>query len=296
MARTRRRPRPTQAKILKPVATRCPECGHLLWVTESKHRTITTLHAVTQLTLRIRRCPNPDCSRGLAAEQLLEANPLHLGLWTNALGPVKGALLAPLEEVSRGRKLAERREVAATVLADYACDRPELLVRLIGDADPKQFALLLPLLQKDREKALSLLRQELARRPPAGADEKDRVALAQRQANSAVALLQLGDPDRVWPLLRHNHYPDRRSYLVARLAPLGIDVGALVRRLEEEQDVSARRARPQPAGGSGRSHECGGGGRPPTARGGPRASHPGRRRPRTATAPSGAPRRTPGTG
>src|SRR5216683_170435 len=63
MARKRRRPRPTQAKILTPVVTRCPECGHLLWATESKHRTITTLNAVTRLTLRIRRCPNPNCSR-----------------------------------------------------------------------------------------------------------------------------------------------------------------------------------------------------------------------------------------
>ena len=63
MARTRRRPRPTQAKTLIPVATRCPECGQRLWATHSKHRTVTTLDTVTRLTLRIRRCPNPDCSR-----------------------------------------------------------------------------------------------------------------------------------------------------------------------------------------------------------------------------------------
>ena len=63
MARRRCRPRPTQAKTLTPVATRCPECGHLLWTTDSKHRTVTTLDAVTRLSLRLRRCPNPDCSR-----------------------------------------------------------------------------------------------------------------------------------------------------------------------------------------------------------------------------------------
>src|SRR4051794_2782667 len=63
MARTRCRPRPTQAKTLTPVATHCPECGHRLWVTPCKHRTVTTLDAVLRLTLRIRRCPNPDCSR-----------------------------------------------------------------------------------------------------------------------------------------------------------------------------------------------------------------------------------------
>jgi hypothetical protein len=63
MARMRCRPRPTQAKTLTPVVARCPECGHLLWTTESKHRTITTLHGVMRLTVRIRRCPNPECSR-----------------------------------------------------------------------------------------------------------------------------------------------------------------------------------------------------------------------------------------
>jgi hypothetical protein len=61
MPRTRRRPRPTQAKTLTPVATRCPECGHRLWATHCKYRTVTTLDAVLRLTLRVRRCPNPEC-------------------------------------------------------------------------------------------------------------------------------------------------------------------------------------------------------------------------------------------
>jgi hypothetical protein len=63
MPRTRCRPRPTQAKTLTPVATHCPECGHRLWITPCKYRTVTTLDAVLRLTLRIRCCPNPDCSR-----------------------------------------------------------------------------------------------------------------------------------------------------------------------------------------------------------------------------------------
>jgi hypothetical protein len=62
MPRTRCRPCPTQAKVLTPVATHCPECGHLLRTTRCKYRTVTTLDAVTRLTLRIRCCPNPDCS------------------------------------------------------------------------------------------------------------------------------------------------------------------------------------------------------------------------------------------
>jgi hypothetical protein len=63
MARTRCRPRPTQAKTLTPVATHGPECGHILWAAYPNYRTVATLNGVTRLTLQIRRCPNPDCSR-----------------------------------------------------------------------------------------------------------------------------------------------------------------------------------------------------------------------------------------
>lgn len=63
MARTRDRPRPTQSQTLRPVATHCPECGYFLWAAYPNARTITTLDAVKRITLHIRRCPNPDCSR-----------------------------------------------------------------------------------------------------------------------------------------------------------------------------------------------------------------------------------------
>lgn len=63
MPRTRDRPPPTQTQTLRPVATHCPECGHFLWAAYPNPRTVTTLDAVKRLTLHIRRCPNPDCSR-----------------------------------------------------------------------------------------------------------------------------------------------------------------------------------------------------------------------------------------
>src|SRR4051812_12428883 len=63
MARTRSRPRPTRAQTLTPVVSHCPACGHRLWADYTNHRTVTTLDAVTRLTLHIRRCPNPTCSR-----------------------------------------------------------------------------------------------------------------------------------------------------------------------------------------------------------------------------------------
>jgi hypothetical protein len=63
MPRTRCRPRPNHALTLSPVTTHCPTCGHALWAGYDNYRTVTTLDAVLRLTLRVRRCPNPDCSR-----------------------------------------------------------------------------------------------------------------------------------------------------------------------------------------------------------------------------------------
>jgi hypothetical protein len=56
MARNRRRPSPTPAQTLKPVATPCPECGTLLWAAYPNRRTVTTLDAVQRRTGYLRRC------------------------------------------------------------------------------------------------------------------------------------------------------------------------------------------------------------------------------------------------
>ena len=61
MPRNHPRPEPTHSLTLRPVTTHCPECGHRLWADYANHRTITTLDAVTRLTLEIRRCPRADC-------------------------------------------------------------------------------------------------------------------------------------------------------------------------------------------------------------------------------------------
>ncbi len=78
------------------------------------------------------------------------------------------------------------------------------------------------------------------RRPAWSDAAKDR--LAKRQANAAVALLRMNSPERAWQLLKHGPDPGARSYLIHRLCPLGADAGAVLRRLDEEPDVSVRRA------------------------------------------------------
>ena len=60
---SRSSPRPTRALTLTPVLTHCPACQHALWSAYDNERTVTTLKSVLRLTLRVRRCPNPACSR-----------------------------------------------------------------------------------------------------------------------------------------------------------------------------------------------------------------------------------------
>ena len=74
----------------------------------------------------------------------------------------------------------------------------------------------------------------------AGEDAKEK--LAKRQANAAVALLKMNQPERMWPLLKHSRDPRVRSYLIHLFGPLGVDMETVVKRLAGESDVTIRRA------------------------------------------------------
>ena len=74
------------------------------------------------------------------------------------------------------------------------------------------------------------------------ATEDQKELLAKRQANTAVALLKLGRPENVWPLLKFSPDPRVRSYVIHWLSPLGVDPQAIVKRFDTESDVTIRRA------------------------------------------------------
>jgi formylglycine-generating enzyme required for sulfatase activity len=185
-----------------------------------------------------------------AAEQLLAANPLHLGTWAQALRPVRSALLRPLQQAFRAPEAA-RRQVAATVLADYAADQPRVLAELLLDADVQQYAILYPEFRSRRTVLIGCMEEELEKAPAKGTSSAQREALARRQANAAITLLKSGKEGPLWRLLQHSADPGRRSYLVDRLGALGADPAILIGRLEKEEDVSARRALLLALGGFG---------------------------------------------
>lgn len=176
---------------------------------------------------------------------LVAVPPVYLGAWLEAFRPVREKLYPQLATICRDTSRREvERSLATDILADYASDDVARLADLLLDADEKQFAVIYPRFREQGERSLPLLIGEIDQTLPPDLPSSDdkREKLAKRQANAAVALLRLGQPEKVWPLLKHSPDPRGRSYLIHRLFPLGADPAAIVRRLEEEPDLSARRA------------------------------------------------------
>jgi formylglycine-generating enzyme required for sulfatase activity len=153
---------------------------------------------------------------GGVARQLAAQNPLEIGKWADALEPVGRHMLRPLaamllEECSA----AERRNILGLYVA-YMAQVP----------DP-----------------FAQFEEVLAERNGRQASTEERLTLARRQANAAVALALLGRWEKALPLLRHSPDPTLRSYLIDRLAREAGAV-AVAKRLEPEgeAEVSARRA------------------------------------------------------
>jgi serine/threonine protein kinase/formylglycine-generating enzyme required for sulfatase activity len=184
----------------------------------------------------------------LVVNDLVRENSLNLLYWGKAFRPVKESFVAPLREVfqvQRPERAAER-SLATSLLADYAAEDPQLLADLLMDSDEKQFAVVYAKFKDLGKTGLALLAGEIDKKLPPelpSSDEK-REKLAKRQATAAVALLRLGQAGKAWPLLKRTPPDDPRvrSYLIHRLSPLGADAGAILKRLDEEPDITIRRA------------------------------------------------------
>jgi len=183
-----------------------------------------------------------DKSSKSVVDQLAAENPVFSGLWMEGLRPIKGKLLASLANIYRDTNRREsERTLATNILADYANDNPQLLADLLMDADEKQFTVIYPKFKDRGEVGLTTeIDKELP--PELPSSDHSREKLAKRQANAAVALLRLNQPAKVWPLLKHSDDPRVRSYLIHRLGPLGANPKAIIKRLDEEPDITIRRA------------------------------------------------------
>jgi eukaryotic-like serine/threonine-protein kinase len=180
----------------------------------------------------------------LVVNDLVQENAVFLGQWSEAFRPIKDRLLPRLSVIFRDHQpeRAGEQKLATNLLADYAADQPSVLADLVMDADEKQFAVIYPKFKEQGAGQLSLLTSEIDSKLAPGAKNEAREELARRQANAAVALLRMNEPAKVWQELKHSSDPGARSYLIHRLGPLGADARALVKRLDEEPDLTIRRA------------------------------------------------------
>jgi formylglycine-generating enzyme required for sulfatase activity len=201
------------------------------------------LRAASALALYAPESPRWAKAKDAIASDFVGVPAVYLATWLESLRPVRDQLVTPLVAIFRdGKRRDVERSLATGILAEYTADQLQKLADLLLDADEKQFAVLYPKFQAHGQGGLSVLQEAVDRHLPPDAKNPDREQLAMRQANAAVVRLRMNQPAQVWPLLKHSPDPRVRSYLIHRLAPLGADPDALVRRLDEEPDVTIRRA------------------------------------------------------
>src|SRR5271157_1205457 len=206
-----------------------------LWSTleSAKPGDVRLLRAASALAGYDGTSPRWEAVGGKVAEALVTVNPVYLGPWLDALLPVRMKLTTPLVTIFRDKKRPEiERTLATSILKSYASDDPDLLADLLLDSEEKPFAVLFDKLKARQERAVPVLEAELARKPAPDATADAQDHLAQRQARAAVALVSLGQGEKVWDLLRHSPDPSVRSYIVNWLKPLGAGPEDLITKLE----------------------------------------------------------------
>jgi len=157
----------------------------------------------------------PEVSADMAAH-LVNQDANVLGTWATALQPVGTLLLPPLASFLEDEKRqgAERR-VIANLYKTFAKEQPDAFAPL--------------------EKMLV---------PPGAAGEWNdaRNAAVKKQTNAGVALIAMGQGEKVWHLLKNGPDPTLRSYLIDQVAAGGVDPKVLLARFGQEQDAAVKRA------------------------------------------------------
>jgi len=138
--------------------------------------------------------------------------------------------------------------ITALMATGAAFGQVKDLAEQLMNADEKQFTLIFPSgvefpkLTEIIKRVLPILTTEIDRKLPPDATDEAKETLAKRQANAAVVLVRMNQPEKVWQLLKHSPDPRARSYLIHRIGPLGVDSRIIIKRLEAEPDITIRRA------------------------------------------------------
>src|SRR5215831_7865993 len=142
----RPRPQPDYALNLAPVLRDCPQCQARTSADYHNFRTVTTLEGTVRMTLLIRRCPNPECSR-FRRPYRPEAEP-HLALPYHEFGLDVLTLVGSLRHAEHRsipeihRELIRRGVPLAQRTVTNLLDRYDEL-KALSTADPKRLEPLL---------------------------------------------------------------------------------------------------------------------------------------------------------
>jgi serine/threonine protein kinase/formylglycine-generating enzyme required for sulfatase activity len=168
--------------------------------------------------------------------------------WVDLLRSAWRALIPPLSALARSADdKGDRRSRATRIFIEYAAAEPEMLADLVGDADSRQFAELLPrlALSSNRDRAIVRLRAAAAPAPDdatAAADQPGtRDVTARRRARLGAALVRLGAPEVAWTLLGSVSDSCTQAETIHALAEFNAEPGPLVSRLAVETDPATRR-------------------------------------------------------
>jgi eukaryotic-like serine/threonine-protein kinase len=225
------------------------ECWRVLEKPAQEHHG-KTLQAASALAIYDPQNPRWEKVRIDVANRLVAEDAYVVSRWVDALRPIAKQVIEPLAVIFRAEKRSEsERTLAASALAEYVSDQPDELAELLMDATERQFAALYPSVERGSEQSAPLFEDELTKKPPlkkgtepAHVDNKAWDRFYKRQANAGVALIRMGQVEKLRTLLKHSPDPSLRSYLVHRLGPLGVESGLLIAKLDKESDVSIRRA------------------------------------------------------
>src|SRR5271166_5664408 len=221
-----------------------------LWSTldSAKPGDVSLLRAASALADYDGTSPRWEAVGGKVADALVTVNPVYLGPWLDALLPVRVKLTTPLVTIFRDKKRLDiERTLATSILKSYASDDPDLLADLLLDSEEKPFAVLFDKLKAHQERTLPLLEAEVAKKASSEAKDAEKDHLAQRQARAAVALVSLGQGEKVWTLLRYSPDPSVRTGVLHSFRAQGVHA---------PRSPSWRSKRPAQLGGIEASGSC----------------------------------------
>ncbi len=173
------------------------------------------------------------------AEQLVSSNAEFQPLLRDALRPIGARLLGDLERIFADAKATVAQQLsAANAFADYAASDIPKLSQLLAVATPEQYAVLYPIVAASPAPAtIKDLARIAATPPPAELGYVQRIPFGHRRANAAVALLRLGEREKVLPVFEMTDDPEALTQFMFRCRPRGVAADALLDCLQRVSDA-----------------------------------------------------------